>query len=102
SSALGIVDRRVALVGERIEVGVLEAVRVVARVAQVRSAACYNTMDTYVTTLTQDPVQGLFMLPLTQKPNFYGTTSQLSQAAVSPDANDAGPLVNVVDYVFAS
>ncbi|MEM9516375.1 MAG: ABC transporter substrate-binding protein, partial [Actinomycetota bacterium] len=65
-------------------------------------AACYNTMDTYVTTLTQDPVQGLFMLPLTQKPNFYGTTSQLAQAAVSPDANDAGPLVNVVDYVFAS
>ncbi len=65
-------------------------------------ADCYNTLDTYVTTLTQDPVQGLFMLPLTQKPNFYGTTSQLSQAAVSPDANDAGPLVNVVDYVFAS
>ena len=65
-------------------------------------AACYNTMDTYVTTLTQDPEQGLFMLPLTQKPSFFGYTSQLSQAAVAPDANSAGPLVNVVDYVFAS
>ena len=59
-------------------------------------------MDTYVTTLTQDPEQGLFMLPLTQKPSFFGYTSQLSQAAVAPDANSAGPLVNVVDYVFAS
>ncbi len=63
-------------------------------------AACYNELDTYVTTLTADPVTGLFMLPLTQKPSFYGYTSQLSAAAVSPDANDAGPLVNVVDYVF--
>ena len=55
-----------------------------------------------MTTLELDEVQGLFMLPLTQKPNFYGYTSALSQAAVSPDANDAGPLANVVDYVFAS
>lgn len=65
-------------------------------------ADCYNELDRYVTTLDLDPVQGLFMLPLTQKPNFYGFTSDLAAAAVSPDANDAGPLVNVVDYVFAS
>jgi peptide/nickel transport system substrate-binding protein len=64
-------------------------------------AACYNEMDKYVTTLENDPEQGLFMLPLTQKPSFYGYTSDLSAAAISPDANDAGPLVNVVDYVFA-
>ena len=64
-------------------------------------AACYNEMDTYVTTLTADPDTGLFMLPITQKPSFYGCTAQLSQCAISPDANDAGPLVNVVDYVFA-
>lgn len=63
-------------------------------------AACYNEMDRYVTTLEMDPEQGLFMLPITQKPSFYGTTSDLVQAAVAPDANDAGPLVNVVDYVF--
>ena len=31
-------------------------------------AACYNELDTYVTTLTLDAENGLFMLPLTQKP----------------------------------
>jgi peptide/nickel transport system substrate-binding protein len=62
-------------------------------------AACYNELDTYVTTLTVDP-NGLFMLPLTQKPSFFGYTSDLSQAAIAPDANSAGPLVNVVDYQF--
>ncbi len=65
-------------------------------------AACYNVIDTYVTTLDLDPVQGLFMLPLTQKPSFYGFTSQLSQAGVAPDAQGAGPLTNVADFQFAS
>jgi peptide/nickel transport system substrate-binding protein len=63
--------------------------------------ACYNELDKYVTTLEVDP-NGLIVLPITQKPSFYGYTSQLAQAAVSPDANSAGPIVNVVDYVFAS
>ena len=41
------------------------------------------------------------MIPLTQKPSFYAySKSRLAQAAVSPDANSAGPLVNVVDYVL--
>ncbi len=71
-----------------------------ATVDDAERAACYNELDRYVTTLELDPEQGLFMLPLTQKPNFYGYTSDLTAAAVSPDANDAGPLVNVVDYVF--
>jgi peptide/nickel transport system substrate-binding protein len=64
-------------------------------------ADCYNELDKYVTTLEVDP-NGLIVVPLTQKPSFYGFTSQLSQGAVAPDANNAGPLVNVVDYVFAS
>ncbi len=64
--------------------------------------ACYNELDRWVTTLEFDPEGGLFMLPLTQKPSFYAySKTALSQAAVAPDANSAGPLVNVVDYQFA-
>ena len=45
---------------------------------------------------------GLFVIPLTQKPSFYGyLSSQLSGAGVAPDANDAGPLTNVADFQFA-
>jgi len=64
-------------------------------------AACYNVIDRYVTTLELDAENGLFMLPLTQKPSFYGFTSDLSQAGVAPDAQGAGPLANVVDFKFA-
>ena len=65
-------------------------------------AACYNELDRYVTTLELDPEQGLFMLPLTQKPSFYAYSNQrLSKGAVAPDANSAGPLVYVVDFVPA-
>lgn len=61
-------------------------------------AACYNELDTYVTTLGPDG-DGLFMLPITQKPTFYAFSNQrLVGAAVAPDANSAGPLVNVVDF----
>lgn len=61
-------------------------------------AACYNELDTYVTTLGPDG-DGLFMLPITQKPTFYAySNDRLVGAAVAPDANDAGPLVNVVDF----
>ena len=63
-------------------------------------AACYNEMDKYVTTLEIDP-NGLVVMPITQKPSFFGYTSQLATGAVAPDANSAGPLVNVVDYSFA-
>ena len=64
-------------------------------------AACYNELDTYVTTLDNGD-DGLFMLPLTQKPSYYGyLSSVLSGAGVAPDANDAGPLTNVVDFQFA-
>jgi len=63
-------------------------------------ATCYNELDAYVTTLTVDP-NGLFLLPITQKPSFYGYTSTLATAGVAPDAQGAGPLTNVGDFQFA-
>jgi peptide/nickel transport system substrate-binding protein len=65
-------------------------------------AACYNELDRYVTTLELDPVNGLVILPLTQKPDFYGYSNTLAQAAIAPDVQDAGPLANVADFQFAS
>lgn len=73
-----------------------------ATVDDAERADCYNVIDRYVTTLELDPENGLFMLPLTQKPSFYGYTSDLSQAGVAPDAQGAGPLTNVADFQFAS
>jgi peptide/nickel transport system substrate-binding protein len=62
-------------------------------------ADCYNEADRYVTSLVDG--QGLVVLPITQKPSFFGyLSSQLASAAIAPDANDAGPLVYVVDYQF--
>lgn len=64
-------------------------------------AACYNDLDKYATTLEKGD-DGLFILPLTQKPSYYGyLSSVLSGAGVAPDANAAGPLANVVDFQFA-
>lgn len=61
-------------------------------------AACYNEVDRLVTQLDADG-NGLFMLPLTQKPNFYAWSSVLLESAgVTPDVNAGGPLVNVVDF----
>ena len=65
-------------------------------------AACYNELDTYVTTVDPDG-GGLFMLPITQKPTFYAySNTRLQQGALAPDANAGGPLINVADYVPAS
>ena len=65
-------------------------------------ADCYNELNRYVTTLEIDSETGLFMIPLTQKPSFYGyLSSQLSGAGVAPDAQGAGPLANVVDFQFS-
>ena len=72
-----------------------------ATVDDAERAACYNELNEYVTTLNLDPEQGLFMLPLTQKPSFYGYTADLATAGVAPDAQGAGPLTNVVDFSFA-
>ncbi len=64
-------------------------------------ADCYNELNVYVTTLETDP-NGLFLLPITQKPSFYGYTSDLASAGVAPDAQGAGPLTNVADFQFAN
>ena len=46
-------------------------------------------------------ITGLFMIPLTQKPSYYGYLSSVLQGAgVAPDAQGAGPLTNVVDFQF--
>ena len=64
-------------------------------------ADCYNELNRYVTTLEIDSATGLFMIPLTQKPTYYGyLSSVLSGAGVGPDAQGAGPLANVVDFQF--
>ena len=62
-------------------------------------ADCYNELDTYVTTLAKDPQNGLFVIPITQKPSFYAVSrTRLATFGVAPDANSAGPLANVVDF----
>jgi peptide/nickel transport system substrate-binding protein len=54
-----------------------------------------------VTTLGPAPDQGLFMLPITQKPDFFAYSNEaMAKGAVAPDANTAGPLANVVDFVL--
>jgi len=69
-------------------------------VDEAEAATCYNELDEFVTTLGPDG-DGLIVLPLTQKPSFYAySNTALSAGAVSPDANSAGPLVNVVDFAL--
>jgi peptide/nickel transport system substrate-binding protein len=64
-------------------------------------ADCYNELDRYVTTLAVDIEQGLFMLPLTQKPDFFAYNGRLlSHAPTVPDAAWGGPLAHAVDYVI--
>jgi len=65
-------------------------------------AACYNELSQYVTTRNIDP-DGLVVLPITQKPSFFAFSNvRLLEGAVAPDANAAGPIVHVVDYLPAS
>ena len=65
-------------------------------------AGCYNELDQFVSTLSEEG-EGLFMLPLTQTPTFFGyLSSQLVQVGqVSADPS-VGPLANVVDFRFRS
>ena len=66
--------------------------------------ACYNELDLAVTTLDSplNPGQGLFMLPITQKPDFYAVDTQsLVGFGLSPDTNNGGPIANVVDFKLA-
>lgn len=66
----------------------------------VARADCYNELDRYATTVELDP-NGLFMIPLTQRPSYYGyLSSVLTEAGVAPDVRGAGPLANIVDFRF--
>jgi len=63
--------------------------------------ACYNELDKFATTLEKGD-DGLFMLPLTQKPDTYFYDSEaLSGAAVGVDTNNGGPIANIVDFKLA-
>lgn len=71
-----------------------------AMIDNVDRAACYNDLDLYLTTLEKGD-DGLIVLPITQKPSYYGyLSSVLSGAGIASDADDAGPLANVVDFSF--
>lgn len=64
-------------------------------------AQCYNDLDTFVTTLDRGQ-DGLFVIPLTQKPSFHAYRSDLlAEVGVAPDADGGGPLVNIVDHRLA-
>lgn len=65
------------------------------------AAPCFHDLNKMLVTLDGDPEYGLVIVPLTQKPSYYGyLSSQLSSAGVAPDAGGAGPLANVVDFAF--
>ncbi len=65
-------------------------------------ASCYNDLDTFVTTLDQGN-DGLFIIPLTQRPLFFGYNSDIvAGGAVAPGGRRGGPLVNVVDFQFSA
>lgn len=65
-------------------------------------ADCYNEMDRHLTTLELGD-DGLVIVPLTQKPFYFGyVSSVIAQAGMAHDAPGAGPLVNVVDFRFDS
>jgi peptide/nickel transport system substrate-binding protein len=62
-------------------------------------ADCYNEADQYITSIVDG--EGLVVVPITQKPSFFGyLSSELASAGIAPDANDAGPIVYVMDYQF--
>lgn len=62
-------------------------------------SACYNQLDRFVTTL-EEGTDGLFVIPITQKPRFFGYSALLASGAVAPDNVLGGPLVNAADYRF--
>lgn len=63
-------------------------------------AACYNDLDRFATTLDEGE-DGLFIIPLTQRPRFFGWSAPVAAGAVAPDLAAGGPLVNAVDYRLA-
>ena len=64
-------------------------------------AGCYNELDTFATTLERGE-DGLFVIPLTQKPSLHAYRSDLvTEIGVAPDSDAGGPLVNIVDHRLA-
>lgn len=61
---------------------------------------CYNRLDRFLTT-TDEVTDGLFVIPLTQRPRFYGYAAGLAAAGAAPDVDAGGPLVNIVDAQLA-
>jgi peptide/nickel transport system substrate-binding protein len=60
--------------------------------------ACYLILDKYATTLEMGD-DGLFMLPITQKPDAYiWDGDALVVGAASADTDSGGPLANMVDF----
>ncbi|MGF1599983.1 MAG: ABC transporter substrate-binding protein [Acidimicrobiales bacterium] len=63
-------------------------------------ADCYNDLDTYVTTLDKGD-DGLFMIPLSQKPPFVAhNAGTLSSVGVITATRTGGPLVTIGDYTL--
>ncbi len=62
-------------------------------------ATCYDALDRFATTLERNE-NGLFVIPLTQTPSYFGYSFPLQAAGVAPDAVQGGPLVNAGDYRF--
>ncbi|MEL7157917.1 MAG: ABC transporter substrate-binding protein [Actinomycetota bacterium] len=62
--------------------------------------ACYNRLDRFVTTLDEE-TDGLFVIPLTQRPSFYGYSRSVAAVGAAPDVVEGGPLVNIVDARLA-
>ena len=60
-------------------------------------ATCYGELDRFATTLERSE-DGLFVIPLTQTPSYFGYSSPVSAAGAAPDVVQGGPLVNAADY----
>jgi peptide/nickel transport system substrate-binding protein len=66
-------------------------------VADAERAECYNDLDRFPTTLERSD-DGLFVIPLSQKPSYFGYASSVVAAGAAPDVLRGGPLVNAADY----
>jgi peptide/nickel transport system substrate-binding protein len=60
-------------------------------------AECYNNLDTFATTLDHGE-DGLFLIPLTQKPHYLAYGGDLTAIGVVPDTYQGGPLIAIADY----
>jgi peptide/nickel transport system substrate-binding protein len=67
---------------------------------QAEQDACYNELDTYVTTPGPDG-KGLFMIPISASPQFYAyRTDRVQEFGEAPEFITGGPFTDVVDFVL--